>query len=226
MAISIARSPMVRRWYIMILGLLATGALMWGSLAVAPVHYTGRGLVMLLPSRDLIGPNGNPLLNLGGLELPARVLVAYYASQPVQSELEAFAPEAEVGVTIEPSTAGPIIAVDVGAASPEEVLRVLEHVVDSVPTSLASIQADLGAKGNAAMRAVPLVVDNEAKRDYATGVRLILAAAVVGLVITLAATFAVDGLLSQRAAKRTPPDESQQDSLPEELAPAPPPPLR
>lgn len=193
---------MVRRWYVVVVGLFLSAGLGWGAMGAVPAHYTARGLVMLLPSKDLLGARGNPLLNLGGLDLPARVLVAYYGSEPARSELATLAPNANVAVTIEQSTAGPIIAVDVADNNAQETLRVLDHVVGTIPENLTSIQASVGATGTAAIGSIPLVVDDATQRDYGVAIRVGIAAFLAGIVLTLLAAFAVDGLLLRRAVER------------------------
>src|SRR6478736_4409102 len=150
MALSDVLGPLRRRWYLVLVGLLLAACSGWATAALAPSQYTTRGLVMLLPSALTTGPKGNALLNLGGLELPARVLIAYYSSEPAKSDLEQFAPKAVVEVTMEESTRGPIIAVDVKDATADGAMRVLHHVIDSIPENLARIQSEVGTAAQAA----------------------------------------------------------------------------
>lgn len=198
MASSVGHNPITRRWYVVLVGLILTVALVWAARSMAPSQYSARGLVLVLPSRDVVGARGNPLLNLGGLELPTQVLVAYYGSEPAKAEIASFAPTATVQVTIETATNGPVMAVDVTDSTAAGTLRVLNHVVDSIPSNLARIQSNVGATGNAAIRSVPLVIDTEALPENGPRTRMVLAAAVLGLALTLVATFAFDGLALRR----------------------------
>lgn len=200
MALSDILDPIRRRWYVLLLGLMLAGGLVWATWALAPAQYAARGLVMLLPSQETTGPKGNPLLNLGGLELPARVLVAYYASEPAQTDLARLAPKAEVQVSIEESTRGPIIAVDVTDVTPEGALFMLRHVADSIPENLARIQSEVGAAKASTVRSMPLVLDDEAIRDLNSTLRLMVAAGVAMLAITVFVAVSLDGILLRRAA--------------------------
>lgn len=200
MAISDVLGPIRRRWYILLVGLVLAGCAGWAAGVFAPSQYTARGLVMLLPSPLTTGPKGNPLLNLGGLELPARVLIAYYSSEPAQSDLEKVAPKATVQVALEASTQGPIIAVDVKDATPDGAMSVLHYVTDSIPENLARIQQEVGTSKQAAVGSMPLVLDTEARRDSSLMVRLVVAAVLAVLALTFFLVFAVDGILVRRAS--------------------------
>ena len=195
MALSDVLGPIRRRWYILLVGLLLAAGMGWATAVLAPSQYTARGLVMLLPSQLTTGPKGNPLLNLGGLELPARVLIAYYSSEPAKSDLEKFAPKAEVTVSMEESTRGPIIAVDVTDVTADGAMSVLQHVTDSIPENLARIQNSVNTAKQAAVGSMPLVLDNEAERDISGTVRLVLASVVAMLALTFFVLFSLDGIM-------------------------------
>lgn len=199
MALSDVLRPIRRRWYILLIGLLLAAGVGWAVAVLAPSQYTARGLVMLLPSALTTGPKGNPLLSMGGLELPARILTAYYASEPAQSDLEKRAPRATVNVSIEESTRGPIIAVDVKDATPDGAMEVLHYVTESIPENLARIQSEVGTPKRAAIGSMPLVLDLEAERDSSIVVRLVVASVVAMLALTLFVLFLVDGILLRGA---------------------------
>lgn len=204
MVLSDVLGPIRRRWYILLVGLILAATAGWATALAAPAQYTARGLVILLPSSVATGPNGNPLLNLGGLDLPTRVLIAYYASEPVKDDLQRRAPKADVVVSVEESTRGPIIAVDVKDSTPDGALNVLSYVVDSIPETLARIQAEVGTSKSAAVRSMPLVLDTVAEPDRSVTIRLVVAATVAMLALTFFALFFVDGILVGRtAAKRS-----------------------
>ena len=73
-------------------GLVATVALTHPVYTTTPAVYSARGLVVLLPSQDTVGDGGNPFLALSGLELPARLLVAYLDSATAQAQVAEVAP--------------------------------------------------------------------------------------------------------------------------------------
>ena len=106
-----------RRWYVTVAGLFATAALLLGASTLEPPVYTARGLVLLVPSQQMVGKGGNPFLALGGLDLPARVVVAYYESDVAKARFTSGTADSEYVVAIEESTRGPVISVDVTDSS-------------------------------------------------------------------------------------------------------------
>jgi len=198
MALADFLSALRRRWYLVLVGLLLTGALGYGAYTTNPPTYTARGLVLLLPSKAALKGSPNPLLDLDGLQLPGQVLVAYYASANAQAQFKAAVPAAGISVSIDDSTGGPVIAVDVTDPTPGGTMKALNYVIDSIPTDLARIQANVGAPEDSAVRSSPLVVDSKAKPVYSGMIRMTIAAVGVGVVGTAVVVFAVDGIALRR----------------------------
>jgi hypothetical protein len=182
--------------------LLLTGALGYGAAVTSPPTYTARALVLLLPSEKTLKTNPNPLLALDGLELPGRVLVAYYASADARAAMNVVAPTAAIDVSIDDSTGGPVIAVDVTDGTPEATLKALNYVVDSIPGSLAKIQAKVGAPADSDVRSTPLVIDSKAQASRGTMIRTTIGAVGVGVVATGLIVFAVDGISLARRRRK------------------------
>lgn len=190
-----------RRWYLALTGLILTAALGYGAVVTNPPSYTARGLVLLLPSQSSLKSVPNPLLGLDGLDLPGRVLTAYYASANAQADLKRAAPSAEISVYVDDSTGGPVIAVDVKDSTPQDTIKALNYVVDSIPVHLAQIQQQVGASTADSVRSTPLVVDTKAQISRRAQIRVIIAAIVVGLLATVLIVFAVDGIALRRRRK-------------------------
>ncbi|MGW2091601.1 hypothetical protein [Promicromonospora sukumoe] len=191
-----------RRWYVTVAGLFATAALLLGASTLEPPVYTARGLVLLVPSQQMVGKGGNPFLALGGLDLPARVVVAYYESDVAKARFTSGSADSEYVVAIEESTRGPVISVDVTDSSPEGALATLEELTTSVPVELRRLQEEVDAPENAIVSTLVLAKDEEAEADNSGTVRMIIAAAGVGLVVTVVGAVAVDGLARSRMRGR------------------------
>jgi hypothetical protein len=199
-----------RQWSVTLAGLLMTGALIWGVTVVAPPVYTARALVLLVPSAQAVGEGGNPFLALGGLDLPARVVVAYYESDVAATRFASSSPDAEFVVTIEESTRGPVIAVDATDATPQDTLATLDRITESIPVELRRLQEEVDAPPESVVSTLLLAKDERAQPDAGGTVRLLIAAGVGGLVATCVLAVAVDGLLRarrSRAASAGPPAE-------------------
>jgi hypothetical protein len=191
-----------RRWYVLVAGLILTAGLAYGAYAITPPQYAARGLVLLLPSDSSVGKGGNPFLALGGLDQPAGIVVAYFTSSTAQDAIAKEAPNAEFEVAIDDSTRGPVIAVSVTDKTPDETIRALQYITDQIPIELERLQQQVDAPADAIITSMPLVIDERAKKDNGATIRMVIAAAVVGVVITGVVAFALDGLLMRRLARK------------------------
>lgn len=191
-----------RRWYVVLVGLLATAGLVYGAYSISPPEYNARGLVLLLPSQKAVGEGGNPFLELSGLEQPAGIVVAYFGSASAREEVKALSETAKYIVGIEDSTRGPVIAVDVTDETASATLGTLNYLADRIPEELQRLQSEVDTPQSAAIRSMTLTIDREAKVDSANTVRTVIAAGAVGIVATGFIAFGVDGLLGRRANRR------------------------
>jgi hypothetical protein len=158
--------------------------------------------VLLLPSTSAVGPGGNPFLALSDLDQPAGILVAYFSGASAEADVKANAPTAQYQVLINQSTRGPIIEVDVTDKTSAGALGALDYITNQIPVELQSLQKAVAAPADAVITSMPLTVDAKAKVDYTGTIRVIIAAVVVGLLVTGLIAFALDGLLLSRRARR------------------------
>lgn len=184
-----------RRWYAVAVGLLATIGLGYVAALASPPTYTARGLVLLVPSQEIVGKGGNPLLVMDGLTLPATVLVAYYKGAAAQADVAAHAPTASFEVTLDESTRGPVIAIDVSDPSAAGAIQALDYLAEAVPARLDTLQKEVDAPPESVVTSLPLTMDTEATADTSSATRMLIAAVGVGLVATLLLTSMLDGLL-------------------------------
>ncbi|WP_454851939.1 hypothetical protein [Promicromonospora soli] len=190
-----------RRWYVTLAGLLVTGALAWTVTDMVPPVYTARALVLLVPSEQAVGKGGNPFLALGGLDLPARVVVAYYESDVARTRFASQSSDGEYVVAIEESTRGPVIAVDVTDATPQQTLATLDRITESIPVELQRLQEEVDAPPKSVVTTLLLAKDEKAQTDSGGTVRLLIAATAAGLVGTGVVAVALDGMLRSRRAR-------------------------
>jgi hypothetical protein len=191
-----------RRWYVLVAGLLMTAGLAWGAYSITPPTYTANGLVLLLPSETSVGPGGNPFLALSNLDQPAGILVAYFSGATAQAEVKANAPTAQYQVSINSSTRGPIIEVDVTDKSAKGALSALDYLTAQIPVELQNLQKQVDAPADAVITSMPLTVDAKAKADYSGTIRMVITAIIVGLLVTGLVAFGLDGLLLHRRARQ------------------------
>jgi hypothetical protein len=187
---------------VLVAGILATAALAFGAYQLTPPVYDTRGLVLLMPPENAVPPGGNPFLALSDLDLPARLIVAYFQSAPAQAAVEKRAPDAEFTVAIEESTRGPVIAVDVTDSSPDGALETLDYLMGDIPVQLERMQNEVDVPATATVGSIPFTADVKAEQDDSATIRIVLAAAAVGLVATGALAFTLDGLILRRRARK------------------------
>jgi hypothetical protein len=202
-----------RRWYVVVVGLVATMGLGYLAAATSPPTYTARGLVLLVPSKAAVGHGGNPLLVMDGLTLPASILVAYYQGAAAQTEAADVVPDATYEVSIDESTRGPVIAIDVADPTASGAIKALDYLAQSIPDNLSRLQTDVDAPSESVVSAMPLTMDTEATADTSAATRMRIAALGIGLVATLLLTSALDGLLVRRRRNRSGVTESGERRL-------------
>jgi hypothetical protein len=211
-----------RRWYVVLTGLLLTAGLAFGAYKASPPEYNARALVLLLPSKFDVGKGGNPLLQLDGLEQPASILSAYFASAPVLAEVARLSRTAEFEVDLDPSTRGPLIVVDVTDKTAADTLRVRDYLLTRIPTELQRLQQEADARNGAFVNSMLLVADSKPKLDIHSTLRITIAALVIGLVGTGISAFAIDGLMERRRLSEAPrgvtgSDGTDDDAVPEDV---------
>lgn len=195
-----------RRWYVLIIGLALTAGGGWYVYQHTPSDYTARSLVLLLPPVNTVdNTSSNPFLQLGGLELTARVLVATYSGTAFQDEIAARAPDAEVLVSLDESTQGGVIAVDVKDRGAQQTMDLLDDVTDTVSQRLKGLQSEVGVETKDVVESMLLATDTEAKPDYQSLIRILVIVVGGGLVVTGALALVLDVLLRRRRSGHSAP---------------------
>lgn len=193
---------MIRRWYIMLLGLLLTAGLSWIVQERVPVTYQATGSQVLMPPSATVGTEGNPYLYLGGMSQALDVLIRHAtAVEVVTPVLENF-PQTNYSVEADRSTSGSILVVTAQGPTPEETLDVLHAAMDEVPAALKAMQDELAISDKLRINVRTVVVDRQATKDDQSQMRLTILAAGGGIVGTIVLTAMVDGLLIGRSRAR------------------------
>ena len=87
MVLSDMLRSLLRRWYIVVLGVILTVAGVYGAYTVTPVTYSATSTVVLLPPEKSVKDGDNPYLYLGGLGQALNVLVITMNSAASQEEV-------------------------------------------------------------------------------------------------------------------------------------------
>lgn len=202
MTLSRLLGVIVRWWYVLLIGLLVTVGLGYAAIIAVPPTYTAKGLVLLLPSTEVVGTGGNPLLSLEGLDQPANLVVSQLNSNEAREQVEAFAPKAEYTVAMDDSTRGPVVSIAATAPDPAVALSVQHYLASQIPATLDALQRQVEAPPKSLVTSMPLVMDQVAQARNTTTLRAVIAAVVAGLVLTMLATFALDGIMARSRGAR------------------------
>lgn len=193
-----------RRWYVLVAGLLLTVGIGLYVYQDTPPDYTARSLTLLLPPAGVGEEAGsNPFLELGGLELTSRVLAATYSGTEFQNDIAKRFPDAEVVVSIEESTQGGVIAVDVQNDGEETTMKLLDEVTSTVPQRLEQLQTEAGVADQDAVRTLLLASDTEATPDFQSVIRTLVIAVAGGIAVTVVLALLLDLLLAHLRRRKS-----------------------
>ena len=190
----------LRRWYLVVFGLLATAALTWFAYTSTSATYQIQATAVLLPGSTTVPEAGNGFLYLGGLTPALEVLLRSVNSDGTAQEVlgDAFDDDdaaASYEVTRDIDASGPIMRVVATGASQDEARSVLESVLEVIPVRLAELQSDVDVPEGSQMTVLQLSVDNRVEPLTTNRTRIVLGVAASGVVLTVIATGLIDGLI-------------------------------
>lgn len=191
----------MRRWYIVLVGLLLTIPSSYLAAQRIPPTYTMKAQVVLLLPEKSVGPGGNPYLSLGGLDAAVDVVATGLSSDTLQEQLARTG--ATSGVVVrDASTPAPILLVTVVGPTEAQASRGVSTLVDQIAPTLASIQQSAGVDQTQRIRSEVLNSSQHAVVSYKPLIRAALMVLVAGGALTLLLTALIDSRLRRRKAYR------------------------
>jgi hypothetical protein len=192
---------LVRRWYLVALGVAATVALcLMAARFVAPT-YEAQASVLLLPPRvisDVGGNGGNPFLGLGGLGPAASIVSRAMTDSGTAQGLKDQGSQGKYTVAPDLSSSGPVLLVTAAAASPQEALQTLGLVLEEVPRTLSTLQQSVGAPTKTLLTTTVINQDRKSVEVRKSQIRAILVAILAAMGGTVFGVSLIDGLLARR----------------------------
>lgn len=189
---------LVRRWYIVIPGILVTAAIALGAWLAIPTGYQRSATQLLLPGANSMPAGANPYLFLGGLSPAADVLVRAIGAKNVLNEVVKKYPGVQIEISRDTTTAGPIILITVTAGSDAAAGEVLGQLIDRTSTVLDEFQQAENIPAQNRVSVIPVTVDRTSTLQQRSRILGASGAAIVGLVLTLLIAGLVDGASQQR----------------------------
>jgi len=212
---------LLRRWYILIPGLLLAVAAAGYLWIETPPTYQRSGSQLLLPAEATLpeveikvegGEPGetetlapNPFLYLGGLNTAADVLVSAVRGAPAVASAAERYPGSEIEVGRDPMSSGPMLLVTVTAATDDDAASLLATMLDETARVLDEIQTTQNVPDRSRIAISPIAVDLESTLGTKDRMMLAGGAGVGILLFAVLLAAAVDGLVrsrGRRAARR------------------------
>lgn len=194
---------LLRRWYILLVGLVLAGGTVAAVWTQVPPRYERTSTQVLLPGKASLPQDGqNPYLYIGGLTLAADVVVRAVGSDNVAKEFDEVHPGVGIQVSRDPTTAGPVVLTSVSATDDEVARIVLQQLTQRTALVLNQLQQAEAIPKAQRMTIVTLTVDEHGViRDRSR----LMFSAVAGLAVVLLAVLAAaltEGIGVRRRRKR------------------------
>lgn len=189
----------LRRWYVTLLGLLATAGLAIFAGLQVPPQYTVEANVVLLPPQELLGEGENPYLALAGLSQVVEVLVRSLESDSYRDVEDRY--NSDVTIARDNTTSGPVLIVTVEAPSEDAAAASLEDVLGRVPIGLADLQSSVGVQEEDQVYSRVLSQESETTAIMTPTIRAVIVASALGVVATLLLVAIVDGVMMRRETR-------------------------
>lgn len=195
-----ALHALLRRWPILLAGLLLTGGATAWVYTETPVSYqsTGQVLVMLPPNANSPEIPTNPFLYLpNGLNVLARVVaVSPTTPQFQRSMIEAgFHSQYELRV----ETGGSMVTFSAEGTDPADVVATRDELMRRFNVELDQVQDDEGAPDRQRAHARPLAMSDRATPMAGDRLRAVAVLGAAGVVLTLILALALDVWLLRRS---------------------------
>lgn len=186
---------LLRRWYVVVPGILIAVAGAIGAYTVIQPGYERTATQLLLPGEGTVPPGvTNPYLYLGGLTQGSDIVVRVMQGEDAAGKVIEEYPGTEVLVQRDPTVSGPVIQIRVTATTDEAAAGALAALVAKSEVVLEQLQTDQNVSRDDRMSISTLTQDTVSTLQQKT--RLVMSAGVaLGLVVlTLIVASLVDGL--------------------------------
>lgn len=187
-----------RRWYAVVAGVVLTVGLCFATMALLPLRYQATAECVLLPPENSLEKGDNPYLALGGLSTVADILTRSMTDATTTANLKAEGVTDPFTVTIDPTTAAPVIVIQIESATSDTAVNSMRAIVAQLPQSLDQVQRSAGVPTNSLIRSNVITQDSEGTPQSKSQVRALLVVGVGGLVGTWLATATLDSLIMRR----------------------------
>lgn len=190
-----------RRWYIVLVSILAATAAAYGAWAVVPAEYGRAASQLLLPGEATIPEDANPYLYVGGLYQVADILVRSIGPDDVAALTDGY-PGSGVAVTRD-TAAGAVMLISVTAESEAAAGDVLDRTLDLIDVKLAELQEEQRIPADERVDLVPLTHDSASVVGQKNRILMTGVAGVGVFALGIGATVLIDTMVRSRRRARS-----------------------
>jgi hypothetical protein len=193
---------LLRRWYLLLVGLLFAGAAGSATFQSVPPAFTATAEVLLLPPGPSVPEDGNPYLSLSGLSPAGDVLARALSDPKSADEVAAAGGRGQYTVALDGDSPAPLVFVSAEAETAKDALATRDLVLQRLPAMLRQIQAAANVPGSAYITTSEVTRADKPVKEIKPQLRALVMVVGGALVLTLLGTAAVDALLGRRHARR------------------------
>lgn len=197
-----ALKVLLRRWVIVLLGIILTGGAAYYLYTTAPPTYQATGRMLLLLPADARGTEqpGSPFLYLpNGLNVLAQIVSVAPDSREFRRGLAEEGLTSSYDVGVDP--ASPTLTVSVTGADPDDVIETRDALIDGLKDELLQVQEEEDTPKRQTAHTRVYAVEETPTQLGGDRTRSILAAGAAGGLLTLVAAFGIDRLLAIRKGR-------------------------
>lgn len=185
----------LRRWYIVLPGIILAVVAGLGTFVSVPPGHERTSTQLLLPGSGTI-PVGttNPYLFLGGLTQAADIVVRVMRSDEVLGPIVKDYPGTDVVVERDPTVSGPVIQITVTGKTDSATQEVLAALVSETRVELDRLQTQQKVKADDRISVSTLTLDTQSTLQQKTRILVSVGVALGIAVLTLILASLIDGL--------------------------------
>ena len=193
---------LLRRWYLLLVGLLCAVAAGFITFQAVPPTFTATAEVLLLPPDPSVPEDGNPYLSLSGLSPAGDVLARALSDPKTADEVAAAGGRGQYTVALDDDSPAPLVFLAAEADTAADAQTTRDLVLERLPAALRQIQAAANVPSDAYITTSEVTRTDEPVKEIKPQLRALVMATGGALVLTLLGTAAIDALLGRRQARR------------------------
>lgn len=190
---------LLRRWYVLVVGMLITAGLGYAALSLVPTRYEARASFLLLLPAESTGSESptNPYLNMAELTSTASIVTGVVTSPDAAQAMADAGFTAEYVLAMAPSNM-PLVEISAEDTDAEQAIGTVTEVTRRMDAELRRIQVEARAPERLTIYSRVYNVSKVAQPLTGSKMRALVVTAAVGGVLTLMAAFLLERLSGDR----------------------------